>query len=179
MSDFQISYFPMYDPEAVQPMRDELVAVGFDELLTPEDVDAALGVKNDQTIFVFINSVCGCAGGSARPGATLALQHKTIPDRFVTVFAGQERPAVDQVRQVYLKDFPPSSPSMALLKNGEVLYMMHRHDIEGRRAEDIAAILTQVFDEFCSAEGPSIPPEDYAKIVHARMCGSKIPRFGR
>ena len=93
---------PMYDPAAVQPMRDELVYVGFKELTTPEEVDEVLSQQNDETTFVFINSVCGCAAGSARPGVSIALQGKIIPDNIVTVFAGQDKDAVDTVRTKYL-----------------------------------------------------------------------------
>jgi len=166
---------PMYDPEAVQPMRDELIYVGFEELTTAQKVEDVLSLKDDKTSFVVINSVCGCAAGSARPGATLALQNNVIPDRFVTVFAGQDRDAVDQVRNVYLKGFPPSSPSMAIIKNGEPVFMMPRHHIEGRTAEEISEILIEQFEKHCGATGPSISPEAYSKLVHARACGSKIP----
>jgi putative YphP/YqiW family bacilliredoxin len=156
-------------------MRDELLYVGFKELTTPEAVDEALSTKNDETTFVFINSVCGCAAGSARPGISLALQNKVIPDNVVTVFAGQDREAVQNVRSTYLSLFPPSSPSAALIKNGEVLFMLPRHHIEGRSPEQIADALKIVFEEHCSAEGPSISKEKYDKLVHAKMCGSKIP----
>ncbi len=166
---------PMYDPNAVQPMRDELTYVGFQELLTPDEVDNTLSKQNDETTFVFINSVCGCAAGSARPGVASALQSKTIPDNIVTVFAGQEKDAVNNVRTKYLSQFPPSSPSAALFKNGEVLFMLPRHHIEGRTPEQIAGLLQQVFEENCSKEGPSISKEKYDKLIHAKMCGSKIP----
>lgn len=106
---------PLYDQDAVQPMRDALIAVGFKELLTPSDVDEAINVNDDQTVLVMINSVCGCAAGSARPGVSTALQHNVIPDRLVTGFAGQEREAVDRVRQ-YIAGYPPSSPSIAIFK---------------------------------------------------------------
>jgi len=171
-----ISRPPMYDPEAVQPMRDELVAVGFTELLTAEDVDKAINVKDDKTVLVMVNSVCGCAAGSARPGLSLALQHKTIPDKLYTGFAGMERNAVDKIRH-YIAGFPPSSPSIALFKNGELIYFMQRYDIEGRNKVEIAETLKEVFDEVCSNKGPSISPEDFAKIEYAKMCGSKIPLF--
>jgi putative YphP/YqiW family bacilliredoxin len=171
-----MSHHPMYDPQAVQPMRDELVAVGFEELLTPEDVEKAINVKDDKTVLVMINSVCGCAAGSARPGVSLALQNDIIPDRLMTVFAGQEREAVDKVRS-YVKNFPPSSPSVALFKNGEVLYFMQRYDIEGYNADHIANELMEVFNRFCGRKGPSISPEDFEKVMHAKMCGSKIPLF--
>lgn len=167
---------PMYDQQAVQPMRDELIAVGFEELLTPSDVDNSLLNNPDKTVLVMINSVCGCAAGSARPGVSLALQNEIIPDKLYTVFAGQERDAVDKVRD-YIKGFPPSSPSIALFKNGELLYFMRRLDIEGFTAEHIANNLRQVFNELCSAKGPSITPEQFSQVMHAKACGSKIPLF--
>jgi putative YphP/YqiW family bacilliredoxin len=167
---------PMYDPQAVQPLRDELVAVGFDELLTPEDVDKAINVKDNKTVLVMINSVCGCAAGTARPGVSLALQNDIIPDRLTTVFAGQEKDAVARVRS-YIKNFPPSSPSVALFKNGELIYFMQRYDIEGYTADHIASELVQAFNQLCSATGPSISPENYEKVVYAKTCGSKIPLF--
>lgn len=166
---------PMYDPRSVQPMRDELVYVGFTELTTPELVDEYLSKENDETTFVFINSVCGCAAGSARPGISLALQNKVIPDNIVTVFAGQDKAAVETVRSKYLSNFPPSSPSAALIKNGQVIFMLPRHHIEGRTPEQIADILVQVFEENCEKAGPSISKERYDELVHAKMCGSKIP----
>jgi putative YphP/YqiW family bacilliredoxin len=166
---------PIYDPEAVQPMRDELLFVGFEELTTPQLVEDVLSVNDEKTVFLFINSVCGCSAGSARPGASLALQHSKIPDRLVTVFAGQDRDAVDHLRNKYLTDVPPSSPFMALFKNGKALEVLPRHHIEGRSPEDIASFLTAVFEEHCSRTGPSIPASEYEKLVYARMCGSKIP----
>src|SRR4030067_2623906 len=105
-----ISRSPMYDQDAVQPMRDELIAVGFKELLTVKDVDEALLVNDNKTTLVMINSVCGCAAGSARPGVSLALQHKTIPDKLYTGFAGQDRDAVDKIREL-VGNLPASSPS--------------------------------------------------------------------
>ncbi len=171
-----ISRPPMYDPEAVQHMRDELVAVGFTELLSTEEVDKAVKVNDDKTVLVMVNSVCGCAAGSARPGVSMALQNKNIPDKLYTVFAGMEREAVDRARQ-YVSGFPPSSPSVALFKNGELIYFMQRYDIEGRSHKEIAATLTSVFDELCSNQGPSISPENFAQVIHAKMCGSKIPLF--
>lgn len=167
---------PMYDQEAVQPMRDELVAVGFKELLTVKDVEEALLVNNDETILVMINSVCGCAAGSARPGVSLALQHNIIPDKLYTVFAGQERDAVDRVRQL-IPNYPPSSPSVAMFKNGKLIYFMPRLEIEGRNPEQIAKDLKEAFNELCSNQGPSVSPEHFAKVMHAKSCGSKIPLF--
>lgn len=172
-----ISRPPLYDQDAVQPMRDELVAVGFEELLTPVDVDKAVKENQDKTVLIMINSVCGCAAGSARPGVSLALQNSVIPDKLYTGFAGQEREAVDKIRQYIGENYPPSSPSMALFKNGTLIYLMPRYEIEGRVAEEIAADLKDVFEEHCSAEGPSVTPEQYSEIVYAKQCGSKIPLF--
>lgn len=166
---------PIYDPEAVQPMRDELTYCGFEELTTPQKVDEVLAKKNDETVLVMINSVCGCSAGSARPAVTKAVQHNVIPDRITTIFAGQDRDAVDYFRQNYLSQYPPSSPSIALIKNGEVLMMIPRHHIEGRYPDEIAADLTKAFDEHTKRKGPSISPEKYHKLVHAIECGSKIP----
>lgn len=166
---------PLYDPEAVQPMRDELVYVGFQEIDTPDKVKELLDKKDGKTTLVMINSVCGCAAGSARPGITLAAQNDIIPDRFATVFAGQDRDAVDYFRENYLSEYPPSSPSMALFRDGEVLSMMPRHFIEGKTAEQVAEALKNEFVKNCERQGPSISEEAYSKLVHARACGSRIP----
>jgi|GEM_PF-11381 putative YphP/YqiW family bacilliredoxin len=167
---------PMYDVDAVQPMRDELIAVGFTELLTAAAVEAAVKVKDDKTVLVVINSVCGCAAGGARPGVSLALQNKIIPDKLYTVFAGQDKEAVERVRE-YIKDFPPSSPSIALFKNGELIHFTQRSYIEGFSPEQIASDLIEAFEKFCSGSGPSIDPEDFKKVLSAKACGSKIPSF--
>lgn len=166
---------PIYDPEAVQPMRDELLFMGFEELTTPEKVDEVFGSGKDETVFLVINSVCGCAAGSARPGACHAVQNEKIPDRLVTSFAGQDRDAVDYIRQKYLADVPPSSPFMALFKNGKPVFVMPRFHIEGRSPQEVAGVLIEKFDEHCTNEGPAVSDEDYGKLVHARACGSKIP----
>ncbi len=171
-----VTRIPMYDEDAVQPMRDELIAYGFEEAKTPEEVDRIVQ-ETKGTVLVVVNSVCGCAAGSARPGVGAALQHKIIPDRMATVFAGQDRDAVDQLRNVHLKEYPPSSPSMALFKDGKVVYMMERRMIEGRGPEQIAGELARVFDQHCAKQGPSISPDEYGKISHAVACGSTIPRF--
>jgi len=167
---------PIYDQEAVQPMRDELVAVGFEELYTPEEVDNAINNNADKTVLVFINSVCGCAAGSARPGISLALQNNIIPDKLYTSFAGQERDAVDRIRE-HVKVFPPSSPSIALFKNGELIHFFPRYSIEGYTAEEIADNVKRVFNEKCSGKGPSVTPEQLSEIFYAKQCGSKIPLF--
>ncbi len=167
---------PLYDQDAVQPMRDALIAVGFKEMITPKDVDDAINVNDDQMVLVMINSVCGCAAGSARPGVSLALQHNVIPDRLISGFAGQEREAVDKIRQ-YISGYPPSSPSIAMFKNGKLMYFMQRYNIEGRSAEEIASDLREAFDELCTKQGPSIPPEVFEKVTYAVQCGSKIPLY--
>ncbi len=164
---------PMYDPASVQPMRDELTFVGIEELLSPGAVDEAIAAEG--TLFVIVNSVCGCAAGGARPAAALALQHTVIPDRSATVFAGMERDAVDRMRERIGQ--PPSSPSMAMFRDGELVWFMPRSAIEGYSAEQISAEIRRAFDMFCSRQGPSIAPEQYAQLEHARMCGSKIPRI--
>ena len=136
-----------YPPELAQPMREELTAVGFQELLTPADVDAALGTS-DETVLVVVNSVCGCAAGKARPGVLQALEHPVRPDRLVTVFAGMELDATERAR-AYFEGYPPSSPQIALMKNGRLLHMLERKDIEGRDAPAIAGDLRSAFDTFC------------------------------
>lgn len=166
---------PMYDPSAVQPMREELKRVGLRELLTAEDVDAA--VKHKGTTLVVVNSVCGCAAGGARPAVMLALQHNVIPDQLTTVFAGMEREAVERARS-YFKGYPPSSPCIALLKDSEVATIVQRHDIEGRAPQQIASVLAAAFDKHCTRKGPSIPREEFEKIAPVQACGSSIPRFG-
>lgn len=173
---FNMSRPPLYDAEAVQPMRDELIAVGFSELRTPEEVDKTIKVNDDKTVLVVINSVCGCAAGGARPGLALALQHNVIPDKLTTVFAGQDRDAVDKTRS-YITNSTPSSPSIALFKNGELLQYISRFEIEGFTYFEIAKKLTELFDKYCSAKGPSVSPEQYAQVEHAKACGSKIPLF--
>jgi putative YphP/YqiW family bacilliredoxin len=166
---------PIYDPEAVQPMRDELIYVGFKDMLTPVDVHSYLDRNDDKTVLVFVNSVCGCAAGSARPGVTLALQNKVIPDLLTTVFAGQDRDAVDEFREKYLRGISPSSPFIALFKGGEPVFVMQRYNIEGKTHEMVADELVEAFNSHCSKEGPSISPEDYANLLHFKACGSKIP----
>ena len=165
---------PNYDEEAVKPMRDELVAVGFDELRTPDQVDQMVD-EAAKTTLVVINSVCGCAAGGARPGVSLALQNTKIPDQLGTVFAGQDKRAVARFREK-MSSFAPSSPFIALLKGGEPVKVMQRHDIEGKDANMIAGELRSAFEEHCERQGPSISPEEFAKITGVQACGSSIPR---
>jgi putative YphP/YqiW family bacilliredoxin len=129
-------------------MRDELTHLGFEELLTPESVDLALSTAHG-TVLVVVNSVCGCAAGAARPGVRLALDHHPRPDRLATVFAGMEVDAVERVRS-YFQGYPPSSPQIALFKEGHLQHMLERQDIEGRMAGAIAADLRAVFDRCCT-----------------------------
>ena len=136
-----------YPPEMAKPMRQELTSAGFTELLTPADVDRELGVK-DETVLVVVNSICGCAAAKARPGVLRALRHAVRPDRLVTVFAGMELEATDRARS-YFEGYPPSSPQIALMKNGRLLHMVERKDIEGRDATAIAGELVGAFDTFC------------------------------
>jgi putative YphP/YqiW family bacilliredoxin len=137
----------MYPEELVKPMRDELTSMGIKELHSAQDVDEVLGKKEGTTLMV-INSVCGCAAGNARPGVKIALKHGTLPEQMVTVFAGQDDEATAQVRS-YLAGYPPSSPSLALFKDGQLVHLIPRHQIEGRMPEQIASELTQIFNTYC------------------------------
>jgi putative YphP/YqiW family bacilliredoxin len=136
----------MYDPDLVQPMREEVTRLGIKELLTPQEVEAA--VKQPGTTLVFVNSVCGCAAGGARPGLRLSLMHKKKPDRIVSVFAGMETQAVEKARE-YFRPYRPSSPQIALLKDGKLVKMIQRQDIEGKEPAMVAKDLTEAFDKFC------------------------------
>ncbi len=136
-----------YSPLLVKPMREELTAAGFEELMTAEDVDRWMDDGSGTSLLV-VNSVCGCAAGMARPGVRLALDNDNKPARLVTVFAGQDVEATAQARAKFA-EVPPSSPSMALFKDGELVYFVPRHRIEGRGPEDVAADLKNAFDEHC------------------------------
>jgi len=138
-----------YNPALVAPMRAEMTRMGARELTTAAEVDTALGDQRG-SMLVFVNSVCGCAAGNARPALALALNHPVVPQQVVTVFAGQDLEAVARARQ-YFSDYQPSSPSMALFRDGEVVHFVHRHQIEGRSPHVIAAELTAAFDKFCGA----------------------------
>ena len=136
-----------YPEMMVAPMREQLVRVGFTEMRTPEDVDGILGSEK-RTTLVAINSVCGCAAAMMRPGVYLSLQGEKKPEVLTTVFAGQDMEATDRTRD-YIAGYPPSSPSVALFKDGELAYFMERHQIEGRHPEDIAADLQAAYEEHC------------------------------
>jgi len=137
----------MYDEMMVAPMRAELTRLGIEETRTAADVDAVLGEKNG-TVLVVVNSVCGCAAGMARPGVAMALKHPVLPDRMITVFAGNDTEATNRARS-YFTGYRPSSPSIALLRDGEVVKMLERWQIEGRGPAEIAHELTSAFDQYC------------------------------
>ena len=141
-----------YPEPFIAPMRAELTRLGFQELRTPEQVDEAVGTKG--TVMIVVNSVCGCAAGKARPGIALALQHGRVPDLAATVFAGGDVEATERARH-YLAPYPPSSPSIGLLQDGKVVFMLERRDIENRDAASIAARLTAAFDEHCKELAPA------------------------
>ncbi|MCY1503168.1 hypothetical protein D9M68_372860 [compost metagenome] len=136
----------MYPEYLVAPMRAELTNAGFEELKTVSEVDDA--IKSNGTVFVVVNSVCGCAAANARPAARLAAANERHPDKLVTVFAGMEKEAVDRARS-YMIPFPPSSPSMALFKDGKLVHIIERHQIEGRPAQMIADSLISAFEQYC------------------------------
>ncbi len=137
-----------YSEMLIKPMREDLTRLGIEETRQPDQVDEA--VKNTSgTLMVIVNSVCGCAAGKARPGIAMSLQHSAKPDRAITVFAGADIEATERARG-YFTGYPPSSPSIGLLQNGKLVFMMERYQIEGRTAEQIAAELTQAYDRFCA-----------------------------
>ena len=136
----------MYPAEIVRPMREELTTIGFEELLSPDEVESALSKTG--TALVVVNSVCGCAAANARPAVRISLNNQNTPDYLYTVFAGVDIDATDAARAKMIP-FPPSSPCLALFKDGELVHMIERHHIEGRSAQLIAENLTEAFNEFC------------------------------
>lgn len=136
----------MYPESLVKPMKAELVSSGFEDLTTPESVEKA--IKQEGTVLVVVNSVCGCAAGAARPGVKLSLENSKKPSKLTTVFAGFDTDAVTQARK-HFTPYPPSSPAIALFKNGELVHFVERHNIEGRTAAMISEHLKMVYDEFC------------------------------
>ncbi len=137
-----------YDPKLVQPMRDELTTLGFEELVTPQEVDTFMSERSG-TALVVVNSVCGCAAGMARPGVRLALQKGPRPDRLASVFAGQDLDAVARARS-FFAGYPPSSPSIALFREGQLVHFVPRHQIEGQGADQVADALTKALEEHCA-----------------------------
>jgi putative YphP/YqiW family bacilliredoxin len=152
---------PTYPASVAQPFRDELTAVHFKELLTPADVDAMLNRQDDKVILVVLNSVCGCAARTARPGAVLSMLNKLVPDEHATVFAGMEKEAVAHFREKYLTGITPSSPNIALLKNRQVLHILQRYQVEGKSAGDIAYELKAAYNKFCTKKNSE---EDIDKL---------------
>jgi putative YphP/YqiW family bacilliredoxin len=140
----------LYDPLLVEPMRRELTDIGVQELRTPEEVDQFMA-HTEGTALVFVNSVCGCAAGMARPALRLALQYHTKPDRVATVFAGQDSDATARAR-TYFAEMPPSSPALALFREGRLVRFLPRHEIESRDASEVAANLVEAFEEACLSE---------------------------
>lgn len=140
----------MYDDRIVQPMREELTRLGIEEARTAGEVDAILGERKG-TVLVVVNSVCGCAAGNARPAVAMALEHNVKPERMITVFAGNDKEATTRARE-YFVGYRPSSPAIALFRDGEVVKMLERWQIEGRTPWDLAAELTAAFDQFCTKE---------------------------
>jgi putative YphP/YqiW family bacilliredoxin len=135
-----------YPEHIVTPMRQEVVQMGFEELRTPEEVKAAVASRG--TVLLFVNSVCGCAGGIARPGLALALSHDRLPDRLTTTFAGMDLDATETARSLFA-DYPPSSPQVAIFKDGAVAEVIQRHQIEGTNPEAFASLLVEAFDRHC------------------------------
>ncbi|MNP26339.1 hypothetical protein D3C76_1191940 [compost metagenome] len=139
--------FDRYMRDMIQPMRDELTNIGIQELRTAEEVEAHIPDAKG-TALIVINSVCGCAAGQCRPGVAMALEHSVVPDQLFTVFAGQDKEATAKARE-YFAPYPPSSPSIALMKDGELVHFIERHQVEDRSAQEIAAELTEAFDRLC------------------------------
>ena len=135
----------MYPAEIVMPMKAQLTSNGFEDLTTPEQVEAA--VKQEGTTLVMVNSVCGCAAGAARPGVVMSLDNDKVPAHLTTVFAGFDKDAVEKARE-FFAPFPPSSPAVALFKDGELVHMLERHHIEGHSAQAIAENLKAAYNEF-------------------------------
>lgn len=151
---------PLYDPDAVRPMWEGLAACGVTPLKSAQEVDETLARKG--TTLVMVNSVCGCAGGIARPGVMLALQHQIIPDQSTMVFAGVDREATERARE-HMVGIAPSSPSIALFKDGALVHMLERRHIERMTDQDVAQNLSTAFDQNCQRQGPSVTPEIYQK----------------
>jgi putative YphP/YqiW family bacilliredoxin len=167
---------PIYEPEAVRPMWEELTDVGIKPLTTAAEVDSVLGGNPEGTTLLVINSVCGCAAGGCRPGVMLALQNDVIPDKLVTVFAGVDTEATQRARE-YMQGIPASSPNIVLFKDGKPTHALQRAHIERMTAVEIANSLREIFNKECSAKGPSISKDQFEKIDPVQQCGSTIPLY--
>ncbi len=141
---------PSYSEIIVAPYREELVSAGFQQMLTPEDVDKVLDRNDDKIILVVLNSVCGCSARVGRPGTLLSLFNDVVPDVLATLFAGMEKEAVAYFRTKYLPGLTPTSPNIAVFKNGKLVHILHRHQVESRSAQQIAEELTGVYDTICT-----------------------------
>lgn len=166
---------PRYDPREVQPMVEELTNLGLKSLTQPGDVEE-LVLNRPGTALIVVNSVCGCAAGTCRPGVALALQNALIPDNLGTVFAGMDTESVERAREL-MTNVPPSSPAIALFKDGKLIGMMERKHIEQMTAVDIGTALTKAFDEHCTRKGPSVSPEVFESNETVERCGSSIPLY--
>jgi putative YphP/YqiW family bacilliredoxin len=144
------SLAPTYSEEIAAPFREELTEAGFDQLLTPDDVEKALNKKDGKISLVVLNSVCGCAARAARPGVLLSLFNEVVPDNLFTVFAGMEKEAVNYFRENFLLGITPTSPNIALFKDGELIEILQRHQIEGKSAGQIADELASLFNKECN-----------------------------
>ena len=165
---------PLYDRDAVEPMWQELAQCGVTPLATAAAVDSFLAKPG--TALIVVNSVCGCAAGSARPGVAKALQNAIIPDHLATVFAGVDREATERARE-RMPEVRPSSPMVGLFKDGALVFALERRSIERMDPDQIAEVLAEAFREHCNRTGPSVSADVYDKVVHARQCGSQIPTF--
>lgn len=162
-------------PEAlVRPMREELTRLGVEELHTAEEVDAAMQAAEQGTTLVIINSVCGCAAANARPAVALAMRHDVQPDRYVTVFAGQDLEATARMRE-YFHGIPPSSPFMALVKDGDPVFVIERRHIEGRSANAIATDLVRAYDRFCGNGEETVASPERPDVAEAPQAGNNLP----
>jgi putative YphP/YqiW family bacilliredoxin len=157
-----------YPKQMVDPMREELTRLGVEELRSADEVDAAFEEASDETMLLVINSVCGCAAGNARPAVAMVQEADVQPDRYVTVFAGQDEEATARVRETQLAGIPPSSPFLALFRHGEPVYVIERKHIEGRSANAIAADLVEAFEAYCTDEAP---PADAPSSPDASAAG--------
>lgn len=157
---------PLYDREAVRPMWEGLAECGVQPLKTPGEVDQA--VQKEGTMLLMVNSVCGCAGGIARPGVIRALQHETIPNHLTMVFAGVDHEATERARE-HMVGIPPSSPSIALFKDRKLIHMLERRHLEQMTEEAVAEDLQAAFDQHCKRKGPSVPPEVYEKVRASQL----------
>ncbi len=162
-----------YPKQMVDPMREELTRLGVEELRTADEVDAAFEEADDETVLLVINSVCGCAAGNARPAISMVQEADVQPDRYVTVFAGQDEEATARVRDKQLAGIPPSSPFIALFRDGEPVYVVERKHIEGRNANAIAADLVDAFEAYCTDEEP--PSDAPSRPDTASSAGDELP----